>query len=151
MEVPELVEIDSGFAYREKARATAVQVLYEIDGAGHDPVQAFNNRLREDSLSSEAEGFARGLILGVSGNCSTIDPIISKYASNWPINQMALLDRNILRLAIFEMLFQGVQGDTPPKVVVNEAVELGKVFGSDSSPRFINGVLGSVAVDFRLI
>ena len=126
---------------REKARAVAVQVLYEIDGVRHDPTRVLENRLREEPLSPEAEEFARRLIGGVLEKRSTIDPIISTYAPSRPISQMAALDRNILRVAIFEIL---VGGETPPKVAINEAVELGKVFGSDSSPRFINGVLGSV-------
>ena len=119
----------------------ALQVLYEIDGARHDPHRALEQRLRDHSLSPAAEDFARKIIGGVLENRERIDTIISTYAPAWPIGQMAVVDRNILRVAIYEIV---VGQGTPPKVAINEAVEMGKVFGSDSSPKFVNGVLGSV-------
>ena len=126
---------------RRRARVIALQVLYEIDGARHDPDLAFEQRLREQSIPTPAESFAREIIAGVLENRERIDTIISTYAPSWPISQMAVVDRNILRVAIFEL---GIGKETPPKVAINEAVELGKVFGSDASPKFVNGVLGSV-------
>ena len=90
---------------------------------------------------ASAEMFAHSIIDGVLDNREEIDKIIATYAVSWPIDQMAIVDRSILRMAIFEMV---VGGETPPKVAINEAVELAKFFGSDSSPRFVNGVLGSV-------
>jgi len=90
---------------------------------------------------TQGDRFLRWLVSGVAKNQLPIDHLIGKYAPEWPVDQLAVVDRNILRLAIFEMGCQ--ESDTPPKVVINEAVELGKTFGSDSSPRFINGVLGS--------
>ena len=83
----------------------------------------------------------RWLVSGVVKYRSELDQLIHKYAPEWPVNQLAVVDRNVLRLALFELGCQ--QANTPPKVVINEAVELAKAFGSDSSPRFINGVLGS--------
>ena len=92
-------------------------------------------------MTPSARVFAHNLVEGVLNNQTEIDTIISDFAPSWPITQMAIVDRNILRMAIYEMI---LGGDTPPKVAINEAVELAKVFGSDSSPRFVNGVLGSV-------
>ena len=127
--------------YRRRARVVALQVLYETDGARHDPARAFDHRLQEKALPPSAEAFSRGIIGGVLENRERIDAIISTFAPTWPIDQMAAVDRNILRIAIFEL---AIGEETPPKVAINEAVELGKVFGSDSSRKFVNGVLGSV-------
>ena len=118
-----------------------LQVLYEADAMQRDPIETLERRLNEDSLSSQAEKFALRIINGVVENRGRIDEIISRFAPNWPLVQMAVVDRNILRLAIYEIM---LGGETPPKVAINEAVELAKVFGSDSSSRFVNGVLGSV-------
>jgi N utilization substance protein B len=131
-------------ASRRKARIAALQVLFEFDVAKHDPVRALENRQMEASLSPAAEAYARKLIDGVLQSRTEIDKLISTYAPAWPISQMAMLDRNILRVAIFEIL---IGRDAPPRVAINEAVELGKVFGADSSPRFVNGVLGSLMED----
>ena len=132
---------------RRKARIVALQVLYEIEGARRDPGRALENRLREQSLIPSSEEFAQQLVEGVIANRAAIDPIISTFAPSWPINQIASLDRNILRLAIFEIM---MGGETPPKVAINEAVDLAKIFGSDSSPKFVNGVLGSVIENAKL-
>ncbi len=127
---------------RRKARAVALQVLYEIDGASHPEDQVLETRLASERVSESAEGFVRTLVRGVLENQDFIDDKIAGFAPAWPISQMALVDRNLLRIAIFEMVM--MRGETPPKVAINEAVELAKVFGSDSSPRLVNGVLGSV-------
>src|SRR5207237_9040730 len=89
---------------------------------------------------------ARRRVVGVLENSDDLDHIIEKSAPNWPIDQMSRIDKNILRLAIFEILFDN---RVPLKAAINEAVELGKRFGSDSSSRFINGVLGTVASENR--
>lgn len=93
------------------------------------------------SLSSPALSFGHDLILGVLRTKEVLDRFIQEYAPEWPLDQMAYIDRNILRMALFEF---AVDGGTPVKVAINEAVELAKIFGSDSSPRFINGVLGAL-------
>ena len=126
---------------RRHARIVALQVLYETDLVWHDRSGVLERRAREDSMTPDAADFAEELIAGVFDNREEIDKIIAAFAPSWPIDQMAVVDRNILRIAIFEIM---PEGETPPKVAINEAVELAKVFGSDSSPRFINGVLGSV-------
>lgn len=126
---------------RRKARAVALQALYEMDGARHDPFQSLEHRLQEEAPPSPTERFARKLVEGTIEHREKINTIISTYAPAWPIDQMATVDRNILRVAIYEML---MDDETPNKVAINEAVELAKVFGSESSSKFVNGVLGSV-------
>jgi len=127
---------------RRRARAVALQVLYEFDSVGHDVETALNHLLAESGLLGEDADFARGLVSGVIRNREQIDKHISKFAPAWPLEQISVVDRNILRLAIFEIL---LDNNVPVKVAINEAVELAKKFGSDSSSRFVNGVLGSVS------
>jgi len=127
---------------RTKARALALQVLYEIDVAQHTPGEVFKERLEETPLSPELSEFARQIIFGVLPLTTDLDLTIAKYAPEWPFDQIAPIDRNILRIACWEF---AVHHDTPLKVAINEAVEIAKHYGSDSAPRFINGELGSLA------
>jgi transcription antitermination protein NusB len=127
---------------RTKARGLALQVLYEVDMANHSPVEVYQCRLEEMPLSEELAEFARQIIFGVLPRIQDLDKLIAKYAPEWPLDQVSAIDRNILRMAFWEF---AVQRDTPIKVAINEAVELAKQFGSDSAPRFVNGVLGSLA------
>lgn len=127
---------------RTRARSLALQVLYEVDIANHPPADIYKLRLEETPLTEELSDFARQIIFGVLPLTNTLDQIISKYAPEWPLDQIAAIDRNILRIALWEF---AVSHDTPIKVAINEAVELAKQFGSDSAPRFINGVLGALA------
>ncbi len=127
---------------RTRARALALQVLYEVDLANHPPGEVFKARLEETPLSPELAEFARQIIFGVLPLTASLDAAISQYAPEWPFDQIAAIDRNILRMACWEL---AVFHDTPVKVAINEAVELAKLFGSDSAPRFVNGVLGSLA------
>jgi len=127
---------------RTKARALALQVLYEIDMAQHTPGNVFKERLEENPLSPELSEFARQIVFGVLPLTTDLDLTIAKYAPEWPFDQIAAIDRNILRIACWEF---AVHHDTPLKVAINEAVELAKHYASDSAPRFINGVLGSLA------
>jgi len=127
---------------RTRARSLALQVLYEVDVAKHPPAEVFRERLEEDSLSPELSEFARQIIFGVLPLTTELDQTIAKYAPEWPFDQIAAIDRNILRIACWEF---AIFHDTPVKVAINEAVELAKQFGSDSAPRFVNGVLGSLA------
>ncbi len=98
--------------------------------------------LLEAGLSPESNAFVRELVGGVVQNKDRLDQSIQKFAPAWPIEQIPVVDRNILRLAIFEVL---LDNRVPVKVAINEAVELAKTFGSDSTARFVNGVLGSVS------
>ncbi|MCK6540129.1 MAG: transcription antitermination factor NusB [Anaerolineales bacterium] len=127
---------------RTRARALALQVLYEVDMANHPPAEVFQARLEETPLSPELSEFARQIVFGVLPLTDLLDQSIARYAPEWPFDQIAAIDRNILRMACWEF---AVFHDTPLKVAINEAVELAKIYGSDSAPRFVNGVLGSLA------
>jgi transcription antitermination protein NusB len=126
---------------RTKARALALQVLYELDQSTHLPGDIVAQRIEESPLEDSLTKFAEQIIFGVLPVKPVIDQLISKHAPEWPFDQVAIIDRNILRIAVWELTFST---DTPLKVIINEAIELGKMYGSDSSPRFINGVLGSL-------
>ncbi len=127
---------------RRKARTVALQALYEIDAVGHDPETVVNQLIAENGLTGEYADFVRDLVFGVIKNREKIDSIIKEFAPAWPIEQISLVDRNILRLAIYEIL---LDNKVPVKVAINEAVELAKKFGGDHSSKFVNGVLGSVS------
>jgi transcription antitermination protein NusB len=126
---------------RTRARSLALQVLYEVDIANHPPGEIFKLRLEETPLPDDVAEFARQIIFGVLPITVTLDHLIAKYAPEWPLDQIAAIDRNILRMALWEL---AVYGETPLKVAINEAVELAKLYGSDSAPRFVNGVLGAL-------
>jgi N utilization substance protein B len=127
---------------RHKARTIALQALYEIDSAGREAGAVVERMLKGADLSGENSDFVRGLVAGTLRHRDEIDDNIRRFAPAWPVNQLAIIDRNILRLAIFEILFDN---KVPVKVAVSEAVELAKTFGSENSARFVNGVLGSVS------
>jgi transcription antitermination factor NusB len=122
---------------------------YEIShqGARHRPAGTLRNRSHRSSARHRAPGtlsgeFARQIVAGVTPLFATLDFYIAEHAPEWPLDQVAIIDRNILRMALWEF---AVYGETPIKVAINEAVELSKTYGSDSTPRFVNGVLGSLA------
>jgi len=127
---------------RTRARSFALQVLYEVDMANHPPAEVFRSRQEETPLPDELSEFARKIIFGILPLTTSLDQLIAKYAPEWPLDQIAAIDRNILRMALWEL---AVSQETPVKVAINEAVELAKLYGSDSAPRFVNGVLGSLA------
>jgi N utilization substance protein B len=126
---------------RRRARALVLQTLYEIDFTDHDPKFALTARFEDRPLPETAQSFAQTLVLGVQAYRTYLDSVVGELAPEWPIEQIAAVDRNVLRIAIYELLFEP---DIPPKVAINEAVELAKMFGGESSPRFVNGVLGSL-------
>jgi N utilization substance protein B len=127
---------------RRKARTIALQALYEVDSVARQAETVVERLLAEGELSEENNAFVRELVGGVIQNKDEIDRNIQRFAPAWPVEQIAIIDRNILRLAIFEILFDN---KVPVKVAVSEAVELAKSFGSNSSSKFINGVLGSIS------
>ena len=127
---------------RTRARSLALQVLYEVDIANHPPGDIYKSRLEETPLPDDLSDFARQIIFGVLPLTHALDQFIGKYAPEWPLDQIAAIDRNILHMALWEF---AVYRDTPIKVAINEAVELAKQYGSDSAPRFVNGVLGALA------
>lgn len=135
---------------RRKARALALQVLFEVDSVEHPVEIALPRRLEaareedegtdRDPMPPEGEEFVRALVNGVVTQRDELDALIAKFAPEYPVDQLAIVDRNVLRLAFYELKYMG---DVPVKVAINEAVELAKLYGSDSAPRFINGVLGA--------
>jgi transcription antitermination protein NusB len=127
---------------RTKARSIALQVLYEVDLSGHSPGNVLDERLIEDPVNENQVEFIRQIVFGVYPIIQQLDQFIAQHAPEWPMDQVAIIDRNILRIALWEF---AVEGCTPIKVAINEAIELSKLYGSDSTPRFVNGVLGSLA------
>ena len=126
---------------RRKGRVAALQVLYELDSTGHAWRGTLERALEDASLPQEAKVFASGLVEGIVERLPFLDEKIQSHAPTWPVGQLSAVDRNILRIAIYEIL---LNNKAPPKAAVNEAVELAKSFGSESLHRFVNGVLGSV-------
>ena len=127
---------------RTRARCLALQVLFEVDMVDHPAVEILKERLEEEPLSDELAEFVRQIVFGVMPLRARMDDVIAHNAPEWPFDQLAAIDRNILRISVWEFAISGI---TPLKVAINEAVELAKMYGSDSTPRFVNGVLGSLA------
>jgi N utilization substance protein B len=128
---------------RRRARSLALQSLYEVDTVGHTPQEVIARHIEQnESISEDGITFLRNIVEGVWSSTTHLDDLIASCAPEWPIDQLAVLDRNILRMALWEL---ATSDETPLKVAINEAVELAKRFGSDSSARFVNGVLGTLA------
>lgn len=136
-------------ASRHQARSLAAQALYQWDFYGLEPgkhlfhVERVLEGAHQLKIEPETEKFFRELVEGVSGRLPEIDETINKAAPKWPIDKMTLVDRNILRLGLYELLYLDPE-EVPPKVAINEAIELGKDFGGQASGHFINGILGAV-------
>jgi N utilization substance protein B len=126
---------------RRQARTIALQTLYEYDTVNHPPTEILQRHAQERNLHPKVIEYAGELTLGVRDHLADIDAHIQSAAREWPLQQMARIDKNILRLAIYEILFNNT---VPAKAAINEAVELAKSFGSEASSRFINGVLGTI-------
>lgn len=127
---------------RTWARGVALQALYEKDLSTHPDRIILEERFKSVDLDEEQKQFAEEIYFGVVPHEIQIDQFIEKYAPEWPIDQVAVIDRNIIRISVWEF---AIRECTPVSVAINEAVELAKTFGSDSAPRFVNGVLGSIA------
>ncbi|OGO72360.1 MAG: transcription antitermination factor NusB [Chloroflexi bacterium RBG_19FT_COMBO_62_14] len=128
---------------RRRARSLAIQVLYEVDCVAHPAEEVIARHIQaNETLGPDGSEFLRRLALGTLESGQSLDKLIAECAPEWPVEELAVVDRNILRLALWEF---AVSGETPVRVAINEAVELAKRFGSDSAPRFINGVLGTLA------
>ena len=126
---------------RRQARMIALQTLYEYDTAQHATAEVLQRHAEERHLQPKVVEYASELITGVCSHLTDIDAHIQSAAREWPLQQMARVDKNILRLAIYEILYNNA---VPAKAAINEAVELAKMFGSDTSSRFVNGVLGTI-------
>lgn len=131
---------------RHLSRTIAVQTLYQWDFNGKDKDVVEIMAINKDSFAPEFDdqGFIEHLVKGVSEHCDEIDALIVKFAPEWPLDQITIVDRNVLRLGIFELRHDN---NIPAKVAINEAIELAKAFGGESSGKFVNGVLGAVYKD----
>ena len=133
-------------ASRHLARSIAVQALYEWDFKNYDEAllpEITKRNMNEFGQGLKDEEFVSNLINGVVNHRKELDNIIEKAAPMWPIEQIDMIDRNVLRLGLYELLYENKE-EVPPKVAINEAIELAKSFGGESSGKFINGVLGTV-------
>ena len=126
---------------RRQSRTAALQSLFAVDLRGHWTNSQLEWLDEDEVLPESAVEFAEELLGGVCRSQIGLDGVITRYAPAWPVDQLSVIDRNILRMALFELIYTP---GTPRKTVINEAVELAKNFGSESSARFVNGVLGSV-------
>ncbi len=133
-------------ASRHLSRSVAMQSLYEWDFKGRENEklpEIIEHNIKEFAPGVEETKFIGDLVNGTISKIKKIDKIIEKAAPQWPINQIAMVDRAVLRLGIFELLF-GNRDEVPPKVAINESIELAKSFGGDASGKFVNGVLGTI-------
>ncbi len=127
---------------RRKARELALQLLYQLDVQGEDdPEPHFDDFWLRHPVDPEAREFAESLVRGTKVHEAKIDELIARYAENWEMDRMAVVDRNILRQAVFELLWETA---VPPKVAINEALEVAKKFSTHESSRFINGILDRI-------
>ena len=131
---------------RRMSRIAVLQVLCEVDSVRHEAQDVLDRRVVDENFSQSAEEFLKTLSRGVLEKLPEIDKIISGFAPSWPMNQIAVVDRNLLRMAIYEMV---MDTETPPKVAINEAVELAKVFGATDGHKYVNGVLDKLAAILR--
>ena len=127
---------------RTLSREIALKILYASD-VSNESITARSEDFwsNEEEVDGNVKEFADLIISGVEGHLSELDEVISKYASNWTIERMATIDRNVLRMATFELLFSD---DVPPKVAINEAIDIAKKFGDKDSGKFVNGVLDKI-------
>ena len=127
---------------RHPARRVALQTLFEIDFNRGDPKETWTRGSFRAGLTEEAAAFAWSIVEGVLENRKVLDAEIAALAPEWPIDQMAKIDKNVLRIALYELR---ITRDVPPAAVIDEAVELAKLFGSEAAPKFVNGVLATAA------
>ena len=143
----EVVELEIGAADRSIARRATLQILYELDTTDHDTASVLEVHFAERPEAYPVRQVIRRLVRGVMLHREAIDAILQEYAPEFPINQVAVVDRNILRMAVFEHLMQS--RETPIPVIINEAVRLAQVFGHDHSHGFVHGVLGAITSEAK--
>lgn len=141
----EVLQPPRSAADRSIARRASLQILYELDSTCHPLALVLETHLQERAESYAVRQIIRRFVEGVSANRESIDRLIQQYAPEWPIDQVAIIDRNILRIAVYEYLLQ--KRVTPIPVIINEAVHLAQLFGSENSHSFVHGVLGTVTSD----
>ncbi|RDV82984.1 transcription antitermination factor NusB [Ammonifex thiophilus] len=132
---------------RRRAREAALMVLFQVDVGGAVVEEALERTLAEWRLGNASREFATSLVLGTLAHRPQIDRVIEELSRGWRLERMNRVDRNVMRLALYELLFRQ---DIPPAVAINEAVELAKRYGGEESPRFVNGILGKVAENLSL-
>lgn len=125
-----------------------MQSLYEWEFRGFEDLDAITERNINEFKKDVDEQYVRSAVKGVQENFDAINELIVEAAPEWPLDQVARIDKNVLRVALYEMLFDATE-DVPPRVSINEAIEIGKTFGSDSASKFINGVLGFIYRKFE--
>ncbi len=140
----EVVEHPPAATERSAARRIALQVLYEIDCSSHLAGPAVESRLKDEELTRRVEKYVRQIVEGVAANRDQLDTFIQRYASEFPLEQVAIIDRNILRLGVYEL---AAQQNTSINVIIAEAMELANIYGAEGSLRFVNGVLGAIAAE----
>jgi len=126
---------------RRKSREAALQVLYQLNITKQDATTAFTQFWEHFLSDGAADDFAKRLVHGVLEHSQELDRLIEQYSQHWRLDRIAMIDRNILRVALFELLYCE---EIPPKVTINEAIDLGKRFGSEDSGSFINGILDRI-------
>jgi N utilization substance protein B len=127
---------------RSKGREHALKILYAVDITGDDPKNCIAVFWKDnDEPDAEVRSFAEAIVLGVNRDRELIDKVITRYTTNWQLERMAVIDRNVLRQATYELLFRD---DIPPKVAINEAIDIAKKYGDKDSGKFVNGVLDKI-------
>jgi N utilization substance protein B len=128
---------------RTTARRLAMQAIYQSEISKTDIDQALDNLFEEEGIPEETKTFARHLAKEAQNNKDKLDSKITEFSKNWSIDRISMINKSILRLAFYELLFEK---DTPKPVVINEALELAKKYSDEESAKFINGILGSAVV-----
>ncbi len=131
---------------RRKSREAALQALYQIDLAKAEPEKALEQYWKNNIDTEEIQEFANLLVQGVTSHLSELDQLIEKHSTHWKLSRMACVDRNILRMSAYELIYCK---DIPASVSLNEAIEIGKKFGTEDSSSFINGILDNLAREIR--
>src|SRR6202521_2874080 len=127
---------------RHQARELALKVLFQLESSGDDPEEVLSYHAAEGAATSDVANFARQLIRGVIANREKLDAILSETSEHWKLEQMAKVDRIILRIAVYEIT---IDRHVPTKAAINESIELAKTFSGEEAGRFVNGILGRVA------
>ncbi len=128
-------------ASRRKARELALQMLFQWEVGSHEPADVLRNTLQTKKLNPEVEAFAKDLFVGAVAEVETLDRTIGRHSKHWRVARMPAVDRNVLRIALFELMHRP---ETPPAVVINEALEIARIYSSEDSVEFINGVLDNI-------
>ena len=143
----EVIEPETGAADRSIARRASLQILYELDTTDHEIMAVLKAHVSERPEAYTVRQVIRRIVVGVRQHKAEIDLILQQYAPEWPIDQIAAVDRNILRIAVFEYLLQ--KRETPVPVIINEAVHLAQLFGAEHSHSFVHGVLGAITSEAK--